>query len=252
MRTKAKLFGGWLGLALLAAVISCGCKSSNGGAARSVAHSKDSHFEPVPGIDPVPSAGTSNTVQPSNGADAGLPGVAASTDKGAGARGNHSSGPSYERIEPGEVITVLFSDVPQPPTPQEVKVREDGTVTLLLNATFHLGGKSIMEAEREIRDYYVPKYFVNLTVSIRAQNTYYFVGGEVKSPSKQPYTGRTTVIKAIQSAGDFTDFAQKKKVKVIRLNGKVENVNALKALEKPELDIEIYPGDKIHVPRRLW
>ena len=29
-------------------------------------------------------------------------------------------------------------------------------------------------------------------------------------------------------------------------------INCKKAMTHPELDLEVYPGDKIIVPRRLW
>ena len=60
------------------------------------------------------------------------------------------------------------------------------------------------------------------------------------------------MLKAIASAGGFTDFANKKKVKLTRVDGRTQTVNCVKALDNPSLDLEVYPGDKIHVPRRLW
>src|SRR5262245_2305394 len=41
-----------------------------------------------------------------------------------------------EVIKVGDVLTISISDIPNPPTPFSVKVREDGTITLLLNQTF--------------------------------------------------------------------------------------------------------------------
>jgi hypothetical protein len=37
-----------------------------------------------------------------------------------------------------------------------------------------------------------------------------------------------------------------------RFDGRTQTVNCVKALDKPSLDPEVYPGDKIHVPRRIW
>jgi protein involved in polysaccharide export with SLBB domain len=59
-------------------------------------------------------------------------------------------------------------------------------------------------------------------------------------------------LKVIASAGGFTDFANKKKVKLTRVDGRTQIVNCPKALDNPSLDPEVYPGDTIHVPRRLW
>jgi polysaccharide export outer membrane protein len=162
--------------------------------------------------------------------------------------------PSTEVLQVGEPIIVTFSDLPVVVQPFEERIKADGTITLIHNETFAAAGKSIGQLEKEVRARYVPRFYVNMTVTIKPQeNTrFYFVGGEVKQPGRQVYLSRLTVLKAIQSAGDFTDFAKKKKVQLTRANGKTYMVNAEKALKDPALDLEVYPGDKIHVPRRVF
>ncbi len=113
-------------------------------------------------------------------------------------------------------------------------------------------GKTAGELQTEIHDLYVPKYYVRLTVTVSSPQRVFYVGGEVKQPGRQLYIGETTVTKAIQSAGDFTDFANQKKVKLIRHNGEVITVNCVKALKDPTLDPPVYPGDQIQVPRRIF
>jgi polysaccharide export outer membrane protein len=223
MMMKVRTAWGWAGMALVAALLLGGCKTG----------SNDPAFEPVPGIDLTPAE------------------KAAIDDLGGKGKPGERLG-SYEQIEAGDTLTVNFADLPTATAPLDVRVREDGTITLLLNQTFKAAGKSVGELEREIRERYVPKLYVNLTVSIHVQNVFYFVGGEVKAPGKQQYTGRTTVIRAIQSAGDFTDFAKKTKVKLIRSNGKkILVINVPDAMNHPEKDLEVFPGDKIYVPRRI-
>jgi protein involved in polysaccharide export with SLBB domain len=156
-----------------------------------------------------------------------------------------------EQIKEGDVLTISMSDIPNPPPAYEVKVREDGTITLLLNQSFRAAGKTVGPLEREIHERYVPKYYTQCTISIRFQNGYYFVNGEVKSPNRYPYLGKTTVLRAISSAGDFTDWANKRKVRLTRNDNTSLNVDCIKALSDPSLDLEVYPGDKIHVPRRV-
>ena len=80
---------------------------------------------------------------------------------------------------------------------------------------------------------------------------WYYVSGEVRTPSRRPYDGRVTLLQAITSAGDFTDFADKESVKLTRADGQSQIVNCLKALDDPSLDPDIRPGDTIHVGRRL-
>jgi len=66
-----------------------------------------------------------------------------------------------------------------------VPVHDDGTITLQQNKTFQAAGKSRGLLEREVRDAYVPSEWLHLTVTIKPQERFYFVGGEVKAPAKQ-------------------------------------------------------------------
>jgi protein involved in polysaccharide export with SLBB domain len=172
----------------------------------------------------------------------------------AGAAVTNSSLLQPEVLRIGDSLTVSFTDTPTPIPAFQEKIKEDGTITLLLNQTFKADGKSRGELEKEIRACYVPDYFKNLTVTVTpdVSTRWYYVDGEVKAPNRQIYNNRITVLKAIASVGGFTDFAKKKKVRVARVDGRVQTVNCVKALDNPSLDLEIYPGDKIHVPRRFW
>jgi hypothetical protein len=80
---------------------------------------------------------------------------------------------------------------------------------------------------------------------------WYYVSGEVRTPSRRAYDSRVTLLQAITSAADFTDFADKESVKLTRADGHSEIVNCLKALDDPSLDPDIHPGDTIHVGRRF-
>jgi polysaccharide export outer membrane protein len=157
---------------------------------------------------------------------------------------------SGERIRVGEMLHIVISDTPTPIPPIDDKVKEDGTITLPYNQTFHVADKTPAELQQEIRKRYVPDYFQQLTATVlRDVMRAYYVDGEVRNPSKQVYTGMTKLTEAIASVGGFTDFANRRKVKLIRANGKVEIYDCKKLLEHPELDPEVFPGDKIVVPR---
>jgi protein involved in polysaccharide export with SLBB domain len=169
-----------------------------------------------------------------------------------------TTGPEGSGLEPevfraGDALTINFTDLPNPVPPFQTKIKEDGTITLLQNLTFTAAGKTRGDLEKEIRNGYVPRYYQYMTVTItrEAQTLFYYVDGEVKTPNRQIYVSRITVLKAIASAGGFTDFASKKKVKLIRLDGRKATINCIKAIDIPTLDLEVYPGDKIYVPRKL-
>jgi polysaccharide export outer membrane protein len=155
-------------------------------------------------------------------------------------------------LDVGDLVIVTFSGVEQPPPQHEERIKDDGTITLPLIGSVVAKGKTTGELQQEIRGKYVPKYFTeSLNVTVKSTDRYFFVGGEVKGASRYPWSDGMTLVKAIQTAGGFTDFAKRSKVRVTRLNGKTLIVNYDKALEKPELDVPIYPGDTITVPRKM-
>ncbi len=160
----------------------------------------------------------------------------------------------WEVIHRGESLTVTFSDLPSGSNLPvfEERVKEDGTITLYLNQVFVAADKTRGQLEKEIRSRYVPSQFVRLTVTIASKERSYTIGGEVKAPNRYAWFSGMTVLKAIQAAGDFTDFAKKKAVQVRRSNGRKELVNCLKAITDPNHDILIYPGDTIIVPRKIF
>jgi protein involved in polysaccharide export with SLBB domain len=154
-------------------------------------------------------------------------------------------------LSKGELLTIIFSDTPPPALPPfEERIKDDGTITLIYNKTFVAAGKMRGQLEREIRTNYVPAYFKELTVTIKPQARFYSVYGYVNRPNEIEYKGRTTVLQAIAAAGGFNDFAQPKKVRLTRSDGQNQIVDCKKALDHPELDLPVYPGDKVYVPKR--
>ena len=125
-------------------------------------------------------------------------------------------------------------------------------VTLPFNIHVKADGKTTTQLEKDIRDAYVPHLFVNLTVTVKAEQRFYYVDGEVKQPKSWSYFGETTVLRAIANAGGFTDFANKKTIELRRPNGQRFFINYNKALKDPKLDIPVYPNDHIIVGRSAW
>ena len=161
--------------------------------------------------------------------------------------------PSSDLLEPGNPVTISFSGLSTVPLPFTCRIREDGTITPpYLNKQIKAAGKTIGALEQELEKEYVPKIYRTINVTIKTAERFYFVGGEVRQPSRQPYIGRITVSQAIQSAGDFTDFADQRKVRVFRSNNKVQIVDCKAALEDPTKDALIYPGDRIVVDSKLF
>lgn len=156
------------------------------------------------------------------------------------------------RLTSGDLVRIVFSDVPQPPQAVEIRIPEDGRITLPYNITVNAIGKTVSQLQEEIRNEYVPKLFVRLTVNINTEKRFYFVGGEVRLPNRQEYNGDLTVLRAIDTAGGFTDFAQRKKIELRRASGEVHFINWEKARKNPRLDVKVYPNDQIIVHRKLF
>jgi polysaccharide export outer membrane protein len=200
----------------------------------------DSGFSEVPGMSETAPASATPGQTPAPAVATANPGVATSTN-------------SAEIIRPGNALVVTFSDLPAPMPPFNQMVRDDGTITLIYNQPFKAAGKRVGELEQEIRNFYVPAYFRNLTVTVQISlDRFYYVDGEVRLPNKFPYVPGMTVSKAIASAGGFTDFGNKRSVKLIRADGRTETINYNKALDHPQVDPQVYPNDRVHVKRRLF
>jgi polysaccharide biosynthesis/export protein VpsN len=158
------------------------------------------------------------------------------------------------RFRVGDQVAIMFSGPLEPIQPHEERIKEDGTITLPLVGSVTAAGKSPGELQKEIHDLYVPKYYVpgRLTVTVRSQELVFYVGGEVKNEGPKMYVGETTVTKAIQAAGGFSEYANKKKVKLTRAGAKKPiTVNCIDAQKDSSKDPQVFPGDKIDVPRRL-
>jgi len=169
-----------------------------------------------------------------------------------GSTTNAVTDPSFSILRVGDLITISFSDQEKPPQKQEVNIPDSGMITLPFNIHVKADGKTTTQLEKDIRDAYVPSLFVNLTVTVKADQRFYFVDGEVKAARSWPYLGETTVLRAIANAGGFTDFANKKNIELRRQNGQRFFINYNKALKDPALDLPIYPNDHIIVNKGFW
>ena len=155
------------------------------------------------------------------------------------------------RFAVGDQLTITLIGPEPPLLPHEEQIKEDGTITMPLIGSFKAAGKTAGDLQKEIHDRYVPKYYTRLTVTVTSKNLSYYVGGEVKVEAPKAYLGETTLTKAIQAGGGFTDFANRKKIKLTR-GGKTTIHNWYKIQENPSLDPLVIPGDRIEVPRRLF
>ena len=154
----------------------------------------------------------------------------------------------------GELVIDNFSGVDKQIQPHEERVKEDGTITLTLIGSVKAEGKTPGQLQEAIRNRYVTNgfYTPSLNVTVKAPDRYFYVGGEVRGANKYSWVEGMTIVKAIQNAGYFTDYAKRTKVRITRQDGKTFTVDYDKAIVDPSRDVPIYPGDSITVPKKIW
>lgn len=156
-------------------------------------------------------------------------------------------------LQKGDVVTVTFADIPQPGLPeQKQRIADDGKLILPLGVVVQAEGKTGFQLQQEIQSHYVPKYFVRLTVTVKPEERWYYVGGEVKLANRFMYSGDITTLRAIDTAGGFTEFANRKKIEVRRANGQKFTVNWNDAIKNSQKDLVIFPNDQIIVHKKSW
>jgi len=99
-----------------------------------------------------------------------------------------SSNDSADVIHVQDALIVSFSDLPYVQPPIDDRVKDDGTIKLIEDQTFHVAGKTRGEVEADIHDRYVrdKRLFKIMTVSVQKQNNsqFYYVGGSEEHTSE--------------------------------------------------------------------
>jgi polysaccharide export outer membrane protein len=155
------------------------------------------------------------------------------------------------RLRCGDRVSISKLGIPQPDENKDV-IDDRGCVNLSFIGTIKLDGLTTSEAERAIEKDYVDKgYYSKITVIVVVQQDEYFVRGEVKLPGKYPLNVGVTLMRAITTAGGYTDFADPRKINVFR-GDKVYRYNADKIEALQATDPVILPDDVIVVARKWW
>jgi len=154
----------------------------------------------------------------------------------------------------GDTLTISFLDIPDAPAEKQYVVRADGTVNMFRLGSVPAAGKNFSTFEQEMKAAYIAKGFYNqMTVVVKPGDRFYTVAGEVNSHGlRMVYSGQTTVLRAIASAGDFTEYANRSKVEITRADGTREIVDGKQARKDARWDRAICPGDYIHVPAKSF
>ena len=91
----------------------------------------------------------------------------------------------------------------------------------------------------------------SITVTVPAAQRFVNVSGDVRQPRRVEYTSDLTLLGAISACGGFTEYADQRKVRLIR-DGGVQIVDIKAVRKDPSLDVPLLPGDQIEVPQSFW
>lgn len=176
------------------------------------------------------------------------------------ARAEESKAPTIDYVlQPSDLIRVIVFQ--EGDLQRDVRITQEGSVSLPLIGTIELKNKSVHQAEDTIRQLYDRDFLVNPQISITvleyAQRTAQVIGavnapGAIAFPPEQ----KMGLMEAIARAGGFSRLAERRRVRLTRTlaDGKTENftVNVDELIQgnsaEPWLLVK---GDVIFVPERL-
>jgi polysaccharide biosynthesis/export protein len=144
---------------------------------------------------------------------------------------------------------------------QVLRVNDNGELEVPYVGLVPAQGKTCKDLAYNIKSALEKEYYYHATVILAVDRVSeksrgkIYVYGSVKGqgPQEIPSDETLTVSKAIIRAGGFGDFANKRKVKLTRKDGKDLTVDLKRVIEEghTEEDVPLEPDDQIYVPQRL-
>jgi polysaccharide export outer membrane protein len=170
---------------------------------------------------------------------------------------------NHQKLGPGDKVT--YRVIEDQDETKSLTVTDSGDLEVPYYGLVHAAGKTTHQLAGEIKTSLERQLYYQATVIIAVDvvnktrvNGKVYVTGQVRNPGgfEIPAGENVTVGKAILSAGGFSDFSDKKHVRLVRktANGeKTSIINVLDAWEKGKLenDPPVQPDDLIVVPARL-
>ncbi|MGA2327795.1 MAG: polysaccharide biosynthesis/export family protein [Bryobacteraceae bacterium] len=139
----------------------------------------------------------------------------------------------------------------EPDLSGQLVVRPDGKITMPLIREVDAAGLSPEQLTARIGEA-LSKYINNPQVLVQVlavRSKRYLISGEIYRPGAYPLASPTTVFEAITLAGGFRDFANKKKITILRGVQRLRfNYNDIVKGRKLSQNVLLENGDKIVVP----
>jgi len=168
-----------------------------------------------------------------------------------------------QKLGPGDRITYRVIEDQDEPRP--LTITDSGDLEVPYFGLVHAAGKTSLQLAREVKGLLEKQLYYQATVIIAVElvnktrvTGKVYVTGQVRNRGGFEIPGGEilTVSKAILNAGGFSDFSDKKNVRLIRKTAdgtKTFVINVLGIWEKGNLDkdLVVQPDDLIVVPARL-
>lgn len=169
----------------------------------------------------------------------------------------------HQRLGPGDRISYRVIEDQEPA--HELAITDSGDLEVPYLGLVHAAGETCRELASQIKGLLEKKLYYTATVMISAQviNRARVVGkvyvtGQVRNNGSFdiPAGDPLTVSRAILSAGGFSDFSDKRNVRLVRKTASgsrtfIVNVQAVLEQGKLSGDLPVQAGDLIVVPERL-
>jgi polysaccharide export outer membrane protein len=138
---------------------------------------------------------------------------------------------------------------------RQVSVRSDGRISLPLIDEVQAAGLTPLQLKEKLT-VRLQEFIDNPSVSVivtEANSQKVYVSGEVKTPGVYHLRGETTLLQVIPMAGGFTEWADQKKIVVIRKEGEKDkriiiNYKKIVSGEDMSANIVVKSGDTVIVP----
>lgn len=169
----------------------------------------------------------------------------------------------HQKLGPGDRIT--YRVIEDQDDPRILTITDSGDLEVPYLGLVHAAGKTSLQLAKEIKTLLEKKLYYQASVIIAVEVVNktrvlgkVYVTGQVRNKGgyELPAGETVTVSKAILNAGGFSDFSDKKNVRLIRKTADGQRtfvVNVLDIWQKGKLaeDLVVQPDDLIVVPTRL-
>ena len=154
----------------------------------------------------------------------------------------------------GDTLIIRLTGVPtQDQGIFEVKIDESGKISMPHIGSLVAANNTTVELKKLIESTYLKEEIFtnpNVTVDLKEQR-FVDVTGEVRMPQRVPYTKDLTALGAVAACGGFTDFANRRRVRLTQ-GGQTQEFNAKDIQADQGRDIRLKPNDKIQVDRSIF